>query len=213
MHRVLYIKCQNNLILKTNQFIDLRCKKWGDFNWYSIQTGIQLKRNNVLRNKWRRGILNFKSIPSYSWTYGEVTPVFIKWMTSQGYNNNDALLFPLQNWRQPHQIKCSDQFRVNKQDTDCFEHPYKENTKLSVNASVSYMPEFSYRHQDFYGFYRGQVRSDGTLIEWERDVDVLAAISSPSFSKRRVLLNSRSSNPGEIWKITYIHQFELQNFL
>ena len=41
------------------------------------------------------------------------------------------------------------------------------------------MPEFSYRHQDFYHFYRGQVRSDGTLIEWERDVDVLAAISSP----------------------------------
>ena len=41
------------------------------------------------------------------------------------------------------------------------------------------MPEFSYRHQHFYGFYRGEVRSDGTLIEWERDVDVLVAISSP----------------------------------
>ena len=40
------------------------------------------------------------------------------------------------------------------------------------------MPEFSYRHQDFYVFNRGEVRSDGTLIEWERDVDVLVAISS-----------------------------------
>ena len=41
------------------------------------------------------------------------------------------------------------------------------------------MPEFSYRQQDFYGFYRGEVRSDRTLIEWERDVDALVAISSP----------------------------------
>ena len=38
------------------------------------------------------------------------------------------------------------------------------------------MPEFSYQHQSFDGFYRGEVRSDGTLIEWERDVDVLVAI-------------------------------------
>ena len=35
-------------------------------------------------------------------------------------------------------IKCSNQFRVNKRDTDCFEYRYEENTKLSVNASVSY---------------------------------------------------------------------------
>ena len=41
------------------------------------------------------------------------------------------------------------------------------------------MPEFSYRYQHFYGFYRVEVRSDGTLIEWERDVHVLVAISSP----------------------------------
>ena len=40
------------------------------------------------------------------------------------------------------------------------------------------MPEFSYQHRNFYGFYRGEVRNDGTLIEWERDVDVLEAISS-----------------------------------
>ena len=41
------------------------------------------------------------------------------------------------------------------------------------------MPEFSYQHQDFYGFYRGEVRGDGTLIKWERDVDVLVVISCP----------------------------------
>ena len=34
---------------------------------------------------------------------------------------------------QPRRIKCSDQFRVNKRDTDCFEHLQEENTKRSVN--------------------------------------------------------------------------------
>ena len=58
-------------------------------------------------------------------------------MTSQAYNNYDVLLFPLQIWKQPHWIKCSDQFRVYKQDTDCFEHLYKENTKPFVNVKVS----------------------------------------------------------------------------
>ena len=37
---------------------------------------------------------------------------------------------------------------------------------------------FSYQPQVFYGLYRGERRSDGTLIEWERDVDVLGGISS-----------------------------------
>ena len=41
------------------------------------------------------------------------------------------------------------------------------------------MLELSYQHRDFYGFYRWEVRSDGALIEWERDVDVHVAISSP----------------------------------
>ena len=45
--------------------------------------------------------------------------------------------------------------------------------------SVSRMLQFSYRFQVFYGFYRGEGRSDGTLIEWDRDVDVLVTISSP----------------------------------
>ena len=121
----------------------------------------------------------FKSIPPYSWTYDEVKTLFIKWMASQAYNNNHIILFPLQIWNQPHWIKCSDQFRVNKRDTGCFEHPHEENTKPSVNVSVSHMPEFSYQHRDFYGFYRGEGRNDGTLIEWERDVDVLVAIFSP----------------------------------
>ena len=80
--------------------------------------------------------------------------------------------------KQPHQIKCSDQFRVNTQDTDCFEHPQDVNTKPSVNVSVLDMLELSYRHQDFYGFYGWEVKSNGTLIEWERDVDVFVAISS-----------------------------------
>ena len=39
--------------------------------------------------------------------------------------------------------------------------------------------EFYYRPQNFYGFYRGKVMSDRTLIEWERDVDVLVAIFFP----------------------------------
>ena len=56
-------------------------------------------------------IINFKSILPYSWKYGEFTPLFIKWMTSQAYNN-DVLLFPREIWKQPHWIKFSDQFRV-----------------------------------------------------------------------------------------------------
>ena len=79
-----------------------------------------------------------KSIPPCSWKYGEITPLFIKWMTSQAYNNNDALLFSLQIWKQPHRITCFDQFRVNKRDTDYFEDQHEENAKLSVNVSVSH---------------------------------------------------------------------------
>ena len=48
------------------------------------------------------------------------------------------------------------------------------------------MPECFYRHQDFYGFYRGKVRSDGTLIEWERE-----GITSP-----------RPTAPGPIYFFT-----------
>ena len=96
--------------------------------------GIQFKRNNVLRRIHRRRILNFKSISPYFWAYGELT----KWMNSQAYNNNDILLFPPQNWKKLHRIKCSGQFRISKRDTDCFEHLHQENTKPSVNESVSH---------------------------------------------------------------------------
>ena len=71
-------------------------------------------------------------------------------MASQAYNNNDAILFPLQIWKQPHRIKYSDQFRV-KRNTDCLEHLHEENKKPLVNVSVSYMPEYSFRPQVFYG--------------------------------------------------------------
>ena len=43
-------------------------------------------------------------------------------------------LFPLQIWKQPHQIRCSDQFTGKKQDTDYFEHLHEENTKPFKSA-------------------------------------------------------------------------------
>ena len=95
-------------------------------------------------------------------------------MTSQAYNNNNVLLFPLQISKSPSQIKCSDQFTVNKRDTDWFEHLHEENTKPSVNVSVSHA-----RPQTFYGFYRREGRSDGILIEWDRDVIVLVTVFPP----------------------------------
>ena len=75
-------------------------------------------------------------------------------MTSEAYSNNDTLLFPLQIWKQPHRIKCSEQFRVNKQDTDCFEHLHEENTKLTVNVFL--LLEFSYQPQVFMVFTEGR---------------------------------------------------------
>ena len=39
-------------------------------------------------------------------------------------------------WKQPLQIKHSDQFRVNKRDTDCSEHLHEENTEPLLNVSV-----------------------------------------------------------------------------
>ena len=82
-----------------------------------------MKTKNIKLQKYSTLLLN---VP---WS-----PTFLYQMTSQAYNNN-VLLFPLQIWKQPHRIKCSDQFRVNKRDTDCFEHLHEENTKPSVNVS------------------------------------------------------------------------------
>ena len=39
---------------------------------------------------------------------------------------------------QPHRIKCSDQFTVNKRDTDSFEHLHEKNTNPQVHVSVSH---------------------------------------------------------------------------
>ena len=87
---------------------------------------------------------------------------------------------------------CSDQFRVNKQDTDCFEHLYEEDTKPSVNRSASHLnliidPRF------FMFFYRREVRSDRTLIEWKRDIDVLVPISFPLILVEKSVVKLRPS--------------------
>ena len=55
------------------------------------------------------------------------------------------------------------------------------------------MLEFSYRPQVVYGFYKGQGRSDETLIEWERDVDVLVAIFSPHILVEKSVIKLRPS--------------------
>ena len=73
-----------------------------------------------------------------------------------------------------HRIRFSDQFTVNKRDADCFEHLHEGNTKTSVNISVSHaQPQF------FYDFYRREGRSDGILIKWDRDADVLVTRFPP----------------------------------
>ena len=41
------------------------------------------------------------------------------------------------------------------------------------------MLENSYQPQVYYGFYREKGRSEGTLIEWGIDVDVLVAVLPP----------------------------------
>ena len=43
---------------------------------------------------------------------------------------------------------------------------------------VSRMLDFCYQPQLFNGFYRRERRSDKTLIEWDRDVDVLVDVFS-----------------------------------
>ena len=139
--------------------------------------------------------------------YGEVTPLFIKWMTSQTYNNNDVLLFPLQIWKQPHRIKHSDQFRVNKRDTNCFEHLYVGKYKALNQFKCLACLNFLINLKDFYGFYRREGRSDGILIEWRRDVGVLVVVLPPPHSSREEVCWTPifwSSNPGVIWKITYV---------
>ena len=57
-----------------------------------------------------------------------------------------------------------------------FKRLYEENTKPSVKclACLNFLIDLRF----FYDFYRGEGRSDRTLIEWGRDV-VLVAVSCP----------------------------------
>ena len=155
---------------------------------------------------------NIKSIPSYSWKYDEVTTLFIKWMTSQAYINDDILLFPLQIWKQPHWIKCSDQFRVKTRYWLFWASTQGKYKALGQCKCLAYAWIFL-SNQNFYGFYRGEVRSDGTLIESERDVDVLVDISYPLIlaEKSVVKLQKQQSrgdmenNIHEEWNWKYFH--------
>ena len=75
-------------------------------DWFLYDNGlrherVKFKRNDVLRNE------DFKSIPPYPWTYVEVTPLLIKSMTPQAYNNKVSL-FPQYIWKQPLWVKYSD---------------------------------------------------------------------------------------------------------
>ena len=53
------------------------------------------------------------------------------------------------------------------------------------HVKVRRMFEFSYRPQAFYGFYREEVRIDGSLIEWGRDADVLVAVLNSDLQKQQ----------------------------
>ena len=57
------------------------------------------------------------------------------------------------------------------------------------------------------GFYRGEGRSDGTLIEWDRDIDVLVTVSSPLILVEKNVVKLQSSEAailGSYRKITYM---------
>ena len=82
------------------------------------------------------------------------------------------------------------------------------------------MLEFSFWHHVFYGFYRGEQRSDWTLIEWERDADVLVGISSlfilveKSIAKLGALeAATRGDTENNTWGMKLkVFSFELCNF-
>ena len=140
-------------------------------------------------------------------------------MTSQAYNNNDVLLFPLQIWKQTHRIKCSDQLRVKKQDTDCFEHLHAENTKPLVSVSISHAWIFL-STLGFLWFLQGEGEE---LRNFNRMGDrcwCSCGYFLPSYlvEKSVVKLTFGSINSGEIWKITYMRNktrsvsFQFRNF-
>ena len=85
------------------------------------------------------------------------------------------------------------------------------------------MLEFSYQIRVFYGSYRGKRRSDGTVIDLGRDVDVFMTLfPSHSFWYRSGLLNSNlwkqqsrvyMKNNMYVWEMKpRVLPFELRNF-
>ena len=58
------------------------------------------------------------------------------------------------------------------------EHLHEENTKLSDNASALHASIFLWTSGFFCGFYREEGKGDGTIIKWDRDVDVLVLLNS-----------------------------------
>ena len=83
-------------------------------------------------------------------------------MTSQTCNND--VLFSLQISKQPHRIKCSDQFRVSK----------GKNKIRGQRKRLSCL-NFLINLRFFMDFTEGR---GGTLKEWDRDVDVLKLLKS-----------------------------------
>ena len=84
----------------------------------------------------------------------------------------------------PHQVKRYDQFRINEQDTNSFDHLLEKSTKPLVNVSALH----------FLNNLRVLRRSEKTLIEWERDGDVLVVLFSHLILVERSLLNSNFWN-------------------
>ena len=89
-----------------------------------ITSGLLLKGLHSIQAQqcvtwWRRRILNFKSIPPYSWTYCEIKPLFI--ISNERSHKHTIIMiyycFHYKFERNPLQIKCSDQFTENKRDT------------------------------------------------------------------------------------------------
>ena len=116
--------------------------------------------------------------------YNEATPLLIKLMTSRACNNN-LLLFPLDIWNKPLNKVF---WPVNKQNTNCFEHLYEENTDPSVNVSVSHAWIFLLRFVWLWQSEREEWRNSNRMLQgcwcsW-------GYVPTHSFWHKRVLLKS-----------------------
>ena len=132
-----------------------------------------LKRLALIR------ILNFKSISPYFWTYGEVTPLLIKLMTSQACNKNKVYI-----WRHALQIKCFELLiKVMLTVWASVRGKYKALDQCKCLACFNFLIDLRF-YMVFTEGRGGEGRSHGTLIEWSRYVDVLvAAFLSVSFQQ------------------------------